>query len=124
MANPLGSPSSGWAWPNDAPQLVVLKYALRRQSAWRLAAESPSLIPLSSMPAKIRPIGSLKSYTAGQPEVPVEAGRTVRETLVALGIPSEVVAGVFLNDVLLSKDYVVKEGDILKLIAVIGGGVR
>ncbi len=76
------------------------------------------------MPAKIRPIGSLKTYTAGQPEVPVEAGRSVRETLAALGIPSEVVAGVFLNDVLLSKDYVVKEGDILKLIAVIGGGVR
>ncbi len=76
------------------------------------------------MPAKIRPIGSLKTYTAGQPEVSVEAGRTVRETLVSLGIPSEVVAGVFLNDVLLGKDYVVKEGDILKLIAVIGGGVR
>ncbi len=76
------------------------------------------------MPAKIRPIGSLKSYTAGRPEVPVEAGRTVRETLAALGIPSEVVAGVFLNDGLLTKDYVVKEGDILKLIAVIGGGVR
>jgi len=76
------------------------------------------------MPAQIRPIGSLKTYTAGQPEVSVEAGRTVRETLVSLGIPSEVVAGVFLNDVLLGKDYVVKEGDILKLIAVIGGGVR
>ncbi len=76
------------------------------------------------MPATLRPIGSLKTYTAGQAEVSVEAGRTVRETLAAVGIPSEVVAGVLLNDVLLSKDYCVKEGDILKLIAVIGGGMR
>ncbi len=76
------------------------------------------------MPAILRPIGSLKTYTAGQAEVSVEAGRTVRETLAAVGIPSEVVAGVLLNDVLLSKDYCVKEGDILKLIAVIGGGMR
>jgi sulfur carrier protein ThiS len=76
------------------------------------------------MPAKIRPVGSLKTYTAGLAEVTVEAGRTVRETMAALGIPSEVVAGVLLNDVLLSKDYCVKDGDILKLIAVIGGGQR
>jgi sulfur carrier protein ThiS len=76
------------------------------------------------MPAKIRPIGSLKTYTAGEAEVTVEAGRTVRATLATLGIPSEVVAGVFLNDVLIDKDYILKEGDILKLIAVIGGGVR
>ena len=74
--------------------------------------------------ATIRPIGSLKTYTAGQAEVTVEAGRTVRETLAALGIPSEMVAGVLLNDLLLSKDYRVREGDILKLIAVIGGGRR
>jgi len=76
------------------------------------------------MPAQIRPVGSLKTYIAGQAEVTVEAGRTVRETLAALGIPSELVAGVFLNDILLSKDYSIQEGDILKLIAVIGGGMR
>ena len=75
------------------------------------------------MPAKIRPIGALKSYIAGQAEVTVEAGRTVRATLAALGIPSEVVAGVLLNDVLISKDDCVQEVDILKLIAVIGGGL-
>ena len=54
----------------------------------------------------------------------VEAGRTVREALAALGIPSEVVAGVLRHDVLISKDDRVQEGDILKLIAVIGGGER
>ena len=76
------------------------------------------------MSAKIRPIGTLKTYTAGRAEVWVEPGRTVREVLLDQGIPSEVVAGVFLNDVLVGKDYVVQEGDILKLIAVIGGGAR
>jgi sulfur carrier protein ThiS len=82
------------------------------------------LRPGPHMSAKIRPIGTLKTYTAGQAEVTVEAGHTVRETLAALGIPSEVVAGVLLNDGLQSKDYRVQEGDILKLIAVIGGGER
>jgi sulfur carrier protein ThiS len=76
------------------------------------------------MPATLRPLGTLKTYIAGQAEVTVEAGRTVRETLAALGIPSEVVAGVLLNDVLQSKDYRIQEGDILKLIAVIGGGKK
>lgn len=74
------------------------------------------------MPAQIRPIGSLKEYLGGQAEVTVAAGRTVRETLAALGIPSEVVAGVLLKDVLQSKDYCVQDGDVIKLIAVIGGG--
>jgi sulfur carrier protein ThiS len=76
------------------------------------------------MPAKIRPLGSLKTYIAGQAEVAVEAGGTVRAALAALGIPSEVVAGVLRNDVLISKDDRVREGDVLKLIAVIGGGER
>ncbi len=74
------------------------------------------------MPAQIRPIGSLKAYIGGQPEVTVEAGRTVREALTLLGIPSEVVAGVLIKDVLQSKDYRLQEGDVVKLIAVLGGG--
>ena len=74
------------------------------------------------MPAKICPIGTLKQYTAGQAEVPVEAGRTVRETLTACGIPPELVAGVLVQEVLVGKDYCVREGDVIKVIAVIGGG--
>ncbi len=74
------------------------------------------------MPAQIRPIGSLKAYVGGQAQVMVEAGRTVRETLQALSIPPEVVAGVLVKDVLQSKDYRLQEGDVVKLIAVIGGG--
>jgi len=74
------------------------------------------------MSATIRPIGMLKSYLGGQSEVAVEPGRTIRETLEALGIPSAVVAGALLNDVLKSKDYCIRDGDVIKLIAVIGGG--
>jgi sulfur carrier protein ThiS len=58
----------------------------------------------------------------GQPEVQVETGRTVRETLAALGIVPEVVALVVVNEEQRSKDYVIQEGDIIRVLAVIGGG--
>ena len=74
------------------------------------------------MPAYIRPLGTLKTYLGGQSEAVVESGRTVREILDELGIPSAMVAGVLLNDVLQSKDYRVHDGEVIKLIAVIGGG--
>jgi sulfur carrier protein ThiS len=74
------------------------------------------------MSAYIRPIGTLKSYIGGQTEVAVDAGRTVRETMAALGIPPEIIALVLVNDAQQSKDYVVQDGDVVKLIAVIGGG--
>ena len=74
------------------------------------------------MSAHIRPIGTLKSYIGGQTEVAVDAGRTVRETMTALGIPPEIVALALVNDAQQSKDYVLQDGDVVKLIAVIGGG--
>jgi sulfur carrier protein ThiS len=52
----------------------------------------------------------------------VEAGRTVRETLAALGIVPEVVALVVVNEEQQSKDYVIQEGDVIRVLAVIGGG--
>jgi sulfur carrier protein ThiS len=52
----------------------------------------------------------------------VEAGRTVHVTLVALGIKPEVVALVVVNEEQRSKDYVIQEGDIVRVLAVIGGG--
>ena len=64
----------------------------------------------------------LKNYIGDKAEVAVEAGRTVREAMVALGIPPEVVALVLVNDAQQPKDYVVQNGDVVKLIAVIGGG--
>jgi len=74
------------------------------------------------MPATLRPSGMLKTYIGGRDETEVEAGRTVRETLAALGIPPEVVALVVINEEQRTKDYVIQEGDAVRVLAVIGGG--
>jgi sulfur carrier protein ThiS len=74
------------------------------------------------MPATIRPSGALRDVVGGLAEIQVEAGRTVRDTLAALGIVPEVVALVVVNEEQRSKDYVIKEGDIVRVLAVIGGG--
>jgi len=70
----------------------------------------------------VRPFGILKSYIDNQPERIVEPGRTVRQTMIDLHIPPEVVALVTVNDEQETKDYIIREGDLVKLIAVVGGG--
>lgn len=74
------------------------------------------------MAATIRPVGFLKTYINNLDETSVEAGRSVRLTLAALGIPSEVVALVIVNEEQQDKDYVLQDGDVVRLLAVIGGG--
>ncbi len=74
------------------------------------------------MSVTIKPVGTLKSYTGNQAEVSAQAGETVRDTLRALGIPPEIVALVMVNDQQREKDYRLQDGDIVKIIAVIGGG--
>ena len=74
------------------------------------------------MSAILRPFGMLKTYTDGQAEVTVAAGLTIRETARAAGIPPELAALVLVNDEHQTKDYVVQDGDVVKLMAVIGGG--
>ena len=74
------------------------------------------------MTAHIKPVGMLKSYVGGQNEVSVEAGRTVREAIAALGIPPGIVALVMVNEEQQPKDYVLQDGDTVRLLAVIGGG--
>jgi sulfur carrier protein ThiS len=74
------------------------------------------------MPAILRPSGALRDLVGGQAEVPVKTGLTVRETLAALGIVPEVVALVVVNEEQRTKDYVIQEGDIIRVLAVIGGG--
>jgi sulfur carrier protein ThiS len=74
------------------------------------------------MSVNIRPMGQLKSLLNDQPEITVEAGHTVRETLVMLQIKPEIVAGVVVNGVLQSKDYTLQEADDVKLFAIMGGG--
>lgn len=74
------------------------------------------------MPATLRPSGALRDLVKGLAEVQVETGRTVRDTLVGLGIVPEVVALVVVNEQQKSKEYVIQEGDIIRVLAVIGGG--
>jgi sulfur carrier protein ThiS len=70
----------------------------------------------------IRPLGMLKSYIGELKETTVEAGLSVRETLKIIGINPDLVAGVFVNEEQQTKDYILQDGDIIKLLAVIGGG--
>ncbi len=74
------------------------------------------------MTARLRPLGVLKTYIDNQAEVEVPAGKSVRETVKALGIPPEIIALVLVNDEAETKEYLIREGDCVKLIAVIGGG--
>jgi sulfur carrier protein ThiS len=74
------------------------------------------------MTAKLRPLGHLKTLVNGQDELEVESGSTVRATLEQVGIRPELVALVMVNDEQRDKDYVLQEGDVLKVMAVIGGG--
>lgn len=75
-----------------------------------------------NMTATIRPYGILKEYIGGVYDTTIEAGLSVRQAMVNMGMPPEVVALVLVNDEQESKDYVIQDGDYIKLIAVIGGG--
>jgi sulfur carrier protein ThiS len=70
----------------------------------------------------IKPLGMLKNYVGDMKETTVDAGISVRETLMNIGINPDLVAGVFVNDEQQTKDYILQDGDIVKLLAVIGGG--
>jgi sulfur carrier protein ThiS len=74
------------------------------------------------MPAIIRPIGPLKAYIGDKSEVEVNSGTTVREAIARIGIPPEIVALVLVNESAQNKDYLVQDGDLVRLLAVIGGG--
>lgn len=71
----------------------------------------------------LRPIGHLKSMVNDQTEISVPSGISIREALALIRIPSEVVALVVINGVhTTDKDTILNDGDVVKLMAVIGGG--
>ncbi len=74
------------------------------------------------MSTLIRPTGMLKDYIDRRDEAAVEPGQTVREALVALKIPPELVALVTVNGEQRTKDYCIQDGDIIRVMAVLGGG--
>lgn len=81
--------------------------------------DNPKII---NMTATLRVLGPLTAYVGGKKELEIEAGNTVRETLDALGILPEAVAMVSVNEELQAKDYVIQDGDVIRIMAVIGGG--
>jgi sulfur carrier protein ThiS len=64
----------------------------------------------------------LKSYIGELKETTVESGISVREMLILIGINPDLVAGVFVNNEQQTKDYILQDGDVVNLLAVIGGG--
>jgi len=75
------------------------------------------------MAVTLRPMGHLKTYLKGEQELVVPAGRSIRNTLRDAGIPPEVVALVVVNDIhQTDKEIILQEGDVVRIMAVIGGG--
>ncbi len=75
------------------------------------------------MSVTIQPTGLLKSYAGEQSSLTLDcAGKTVRECLIDILIPSELVAMVMVNGLLQDKEYVVQDQDVIQLIPLIGGG--
>jgi sulfur carrier protein ThiS len=74
------------------------------------------------MTAILKPFGILKEYIQGASMVSVPSNITVREAITTLNIPPEIVALVVVNGAQQSKDYLIQEGDEIKLLAVVGGG--
>ena len=74
------------------------------------------------MTATFRLGDSLKNLLGSKGEYVVEPGHNVRETLISLGIKPELIAMVTVNNEMQSKDYLIRDGDTIMLMAVIGGG--
>jgi len=72
---------------------------------------------------EITPVGLLKRYI-GDRETPIvmRGGQTVAEALEALGIPSALVAIVLVNGRQVGKSYTLQDGDVVKLVPLVGGG--
>jgi sulfur carrier protein ThiS len=74
------------------------------------------------MTATLKVYGPLKSYVQDQSEVSVASGQSVRAALQGLGIPPLLVALVVVNEAPHDKDYILQDGDHVRLTMVLGGG--
>ena len=74
------------------------------------------------MTATLRLGASLKNLINGKDEYTVAVGNSVRESLKVIGINPDLIALVTVNEVMQTKDYIIQENDLVRLMAVIGGG--
>jgi sulfur carrier protein ThiS len=74
------------------------------------------------MSSLLRFSGHLKEFTGGRAEIAVEPGRSIRAALTEIGVRPETVALVVVNEAHSDKDYILQDGDVVRIIAVIGGG--
>ena len=74
------------------------------------------------MTATLRLGASLRNLLGGKDEFVVEPGKSVRETLLSLDIKPELIAMVSVGGEMQTKDYVIQEGDTVRILAVVGGG--
>jgi sulfur carrier protein ThiS len=74
------------------------------------------------MTATLRPSGALRELVNGQTDIQVQTGISIKKALTGLGIKPELVALVVVNEVQQSKDYLIQDGDLIRVLAVIGGG--
>ncbi len=74
------------------------------------------------MTATLRLSGGLKAATGGKTEYQVAAGQTIRAALSSIGIVPETIALAVVNDEQQTKDYLIREGDVIRVLAIIGGG--
>jgi sulfur carrier protein ThiS len=74
------------------------------------------------MKPTIKPLGFLKQYIKDKDSIQVDAGKSIFDVLKEHGIPNELVAGVFIKEKLISKAYILKDDDVVILMAIIGGG--
>ena len=74
------------------------------------------------MTAVVKFPSALKEFSGGKSEFIVESGRMVKDVIRDIGFDPVIIALVIVNGVQESKEYFVKDDDIIKALAVIGGG--
>jgi sulfur carrier protein ThiS len=73
---------------------------------------------------RVIPVGMLRQYVGGQEAMALDGwdSRSVHQLLEHLGIPSPLVGAVLIGGRLVLKDYLLQEGEEVKLIPLVGGG--
>ena len=74
------------------------------------------------MTAVIKFPSALKEFSGGKSEFIVESGRRIKDIIRDIGFDPTIIALVIVNGVQESKEYIVKDDDIVKALAIIGGG--